>query len=380
MNRNSALVAALLTIIGLIDVLWGFFRGEVMLAFLMALVVCGLSVILYSSNKAVNRAKAQAIGLSQTTQSHSVNHSNDEPLKKLFIQLLPIWRRHIVLVNGQMDESVSGMTARFSGLIDDISAVTDSSYFSHDDGSNSMQSDKNALTELFVELNSMNDSRQHQLSKLDDLVNETNALNSLANDVRKIAEQTNLLALNAAIEAARAGESGRGFAVVADEVRALSTLSGKTGEKITLTIEDLNKRTREFHQLSLSAAEQESSALSGAEKTLQRVIDSLEERAQSMSDQGFAMVDLGRRVQAEIANMLVDFQFQDRSSQILQQVVDNIDSVSNMVETNDGLSMNDNDIKSLIKSMEDRYVATEQYDSHDNALESHANKSSISFF
>lgn len=79
--------------------------------------------------------------------------------------------------------------------------------------------------------------------QLDDMVESTNVIAKLSNDVErilneftsqfdkvkqetgtieKISSQTNLLALNASIEAARAGEAGKGFAVVADEIRNLS--------------------------------------------------------------------------------------------------------------------------------------------------------------
>jgi methyl-accepting chemotaxis protein len=44
----------------------------------------------------------------------------------------------------------------------------------------------------------------------------------MSSDVESIAFKTNMLALNAAIEAAHAGDLGKGFAVVAKEVRELS--------------------------------------------------------------------------------------------------------------------------------------------------------------
>jgi methyl-accepting chemotaxis protein len=323
-------------------------------------------------------------------------HQNNPPknkevakLEAAISQLTPIWKRHIQSVNAQMDDSISDMTTRFSNLTVELASVTDSSFYSSDDSTADIDSDKELLNNLFKDLQSMNQARQAQLEQLDDLVNQTSSLDSLAADVRKIADQTNLLALNAAIEAARAGESGRGFAVVADEVRSLSTQSNQTGARITERIASLNNQTIEFQKLAQQAAENESSALENGEATLSRVIHSLESRSQTMKDQGISMVDLGQRIQVEIQTMLVDFQFQDRSSQILQQVVGSIDELEQAVAEQDrarnsGAPLAELQVDQLITAMKDRYVATEQHEQHYETSSpkpsDHADKGSVSFF
>lgn len=72
-------------------------------------------------------------------------------------------------------------------------------------------------------------------SKLGELVEYTNQMQTIVDLINSVADQTGLLSLNASIEAARAGEQGKGFAVVASEI---STLASQTQEA-TEHIEEL---------------------------------------------------------------------------------------------------------------------------------------------
>jgi len=76
--------------------------------------------------------------------------------------------------------------------------------------------------------------------KMNELIENTEKMNSIVEMINSITSQTSLLSLNASIEAARAGDAGRGFAVVAGEIQ---TLAGQTSEatvNITRLISDIN--------------------------------------------------------------------------------------------------------------------------------------------
>jgi methyl-accepting chemotaxis protein len=89
-----------------------------------------------------------------------------------------------------------------------------------------------------------NTSVKRGYTRIQDMVNAMEEINSAGQNVQKIitvideiAFQTNLLALNAAVEAARAGQHGKGFAVVAEEVRNLASRSARAAAETSELIE-----------------------------------------------------------------------------------------------------------------------------------------------
>jgi len=387
--HNKSSIFAFLVMTGILSmvVLW---RSDWPIRFLVCLIysIFAISTLVNARHILVNK-KALALSCSNADIQSERHATEVDRLEVLIEQLSPVWQRQITSVNDLLQKSIDDMAMRFSLLVTNIEAITKTTQvFEEQADLNTIDTDKQELATLFGELKLLVQGNNSQFSHFSELVSYTQELTSLADEVGKIAQQTNLLALNAAIEAARAGEAGRGFAVVADEVRALSTQSGLTGARISERISELNIRMKSFQSMEHTPTQEESDALVAGEKTLERVISHLENRALLLRHQGNDMREVGHTIQSEIEKMLVDFQFQDRSSQILSQVNLSIEEMAQQVldqrtARSSDLGPQPIDVDLLLETMKDRYVATEQHKHHsasDTSYKSHADGGSVNFF
>lgn len=259
-------------------------------------------------------------------------------LDQLCLDVLPVWSRQIDMARDHTEEAAIALSRRFADISQRLESAVSTSHDAagHGDGSNILIE---LLHEAQTELDSIIASMRAALSSKEALLREvvtlsshTDSLQRMAKDVGDIAKQTNLLALNAAIEAARAGDVGRGFAVVADEVRKLSNLSGDTGKKISETVDTVNRAIAGTLEISHQYAAQDETLVHHSSQVIGHVISRFGQAATSLSESSATLRQEGQAIGVEISDVLVALQFQDRVSQVLNHVNNDLHKLRDNIE------------------------------------------------
>lgn len=95
---------------------------------------------------------------------------------------------------------------------------------------------KGNIDNLLMCVSKSEEASELLVSKMKELTENTEKMNSIVEMINSVTKQTSLLSLNASIEAARAGEAGRGFAVVAEEISSLAKQTSEATVSITTLI------------------------------------------------------------------------------------------------------------------------------------------------
>jgi methyl-accepting chemotaxis protein len=287
-------------------------------------------------------------------------------------ELADVWTSHIDASREQMETAVVALVQRFSGIVMRLEqALAASGAARNGEGGNLVDvfaASEKELRSLLDMLAGAAASKQQMLQKIEGLQEVTATLQTMAADVASIAWQTNLLALNAAIEAARAGEAGRGFAVVANEVRMLSNRSAEAGKHIAEQVGRISAAIDSTCRAAGDSMREETRAVQASGQMIGNVLGSL----RGVTDALVASSDLLAResagIQAEVGDAIVQLQFQDRVSQILSHVRDNIARLPAWLDeqAQDGAP----DARSLLAELESTYAMAEERALHKRATTS----------
>lgn len=299
-------------------------------------------------------------------------HSATSDLQAIGDAVFPLWTTQLGTCINISKEEMDKVTNKFGDIVQNISMAVNVASGNNNAGDDQSQRDsaqesicnvRSELTNVSESLESALNLKRSFLDEMEGLTAFTDALAAMAQDVGYIADQTNLLALNAAIEAARAGESGRGFAVVADEVRSLANRSGEIGKGIIEKTEAVQGSIASARSTATSSAEAEEKLVEDAKGSIEKVISDFELNTYSLTEASILLKNLTQQIEMGISDALVGLQFQDRVTQILEHISENMMSL-NQELTNSGWNMDEESKNAWLEKIQNDYTTRDERKNH----------------
>ncbi|KPX58518.1 Methyl-accepting chemotaxis protein [Pseudomonas amygdali pv. lachrymans] len=165
-------------------------------------------------------------------------------------------------------------------------------------------------------------------------------------------------------------------------MRSLSSKSSETGQQMSAKVDIINNAITQLVQAASSGADQDSHSVAASEQSIQNVL----ERFQSITGRLAESADLLKQesfgIRDEMTEVLVNLQFQDRVSQILAHVRDNIDSLhAHLLQASqspdEAVAI---DARQWLARMESTYATDEQRRTHRGESAAQQSSQEITFF
>ena len=238
-------------------------------------------------------------------------------------EALPIWARQVETARQQTEQAIIALTNRFEGIARRLDTALGGA--EQHGGTRAITQDAEqaaqSLGQVLEALKTIQRSRNALAEEIRGLVARTEELRQMSSEVESIAFKTNILALNAAIEAAHSGAAGKGFAVVAEEVRSLSSAARDTGKRISNSVSLISNALLNIGTTNERVATRDQQSVEESEGHIRMVLERFHERTSRLVSAALQSREQSAAIKEEVCESLVQLQFQDRTSQILAQVV-----------------------------------------------------------
>jgi methyl-accepting chemotaxis protein len=157
--------------------------------------------------------------------------------------------------------------------------------------------------------------------------------------LNRINKTTNMLALNARIEAERAGTAGMAFRVVAGEVQELSKATESLSREMQAEIKTVTTGIVEGQATLQRVATIDMSDNIMAKDRLEVLMSALINRSDNLSSIVADAVREAAQISSDVDGMVTGIQFQDRTRQRLEHVVDTLQVLGQALEEIKGRTM-----------------------------------------
>lgn len=178
---------------------------------------------------------------------------------------------------------------------------------------------------------------------------------------------------------------GRGFAVVAREVRLLSNRSAEAGKKISEKVGIVSAAIIDTCHSAEMSMEQENLSLRNSETVINGVLSNLSCVTDALVQSSNLLKEESIGIKSEVGEALVQLQFQDRVSQIMMHVKQNIEALPEYLARNHSQyeklhTLQPLDAGPLLADLEKTYTMEEQRLVHSGGTAEVAASDEVTFF
>lgn len=294
-----------------------------------------------------------------------------------YSRVFPVWSNQISTCRNVGNLAVTDLTMSFSAIVSRLENILKISGSSNHDCENQfLGSISNSQVEIQAAFNNLHETldtvNSNKNNILAEITQHSDNMKEMAESTKKMALESRIIALNAEIEAARAGQAGKPFAAVVTEIRQLSNQSIEASADMSKKAKSIESAVFRFNG--------HDEKITDMELLAENIFKDIDQRfhhcADAVKDTINVMADESRLVKDDISEALVLLQFQDRLSQIMDHVTDNIEDLNNLPH----LEHTSIDSNSWLINMESKFSTREEHSNLNGATPCSAEPSTITMF
>lgn len=260
--------------------------------------------------------------------SKSVRTDDHYETQRMLQQVVQVWKRNVDAAQAHSERSMHALLESFSSISTHLEQALGSQ------GDNPLLEvgaidallldNKPQLDRLLETTRAAVKLKNEMAQGVAEMAQTLSELVTLSKEVQTISRATHLLAMNASVEATRLGRGSGGTSVVAQEVQRLAAQSRDAGLQIARRVTSMQQRMDGLKWLSRKEDMEDDEVELRAEENARAVMAQLIGAVAKVTRSSRGIRSANRDVQGDLEKIFVGMQSQDRLSQMMTAVTDDM--------------------------------------------------------